>query len=370
MLSEDALERTIGGLALAFVGIGCAIILWPFGTSLIWAAIIVFSTWPVFRRAERMLGGRRSAAAALMTLLAAALLLAPVALLVNHLAEQVAGLISLIQQWLEAGPPQPPDWVATVPLIGKRAFERWQGLAQDHAAFTAALTPYLKTGRDLLLSLGASIGSGIGRLLLSLIVAFFLYCHGESIVRRLNAALFRVGGARAGRLGAVAGEMVRGVVYGVLGTNLIEAILAGIGFWIVEIPGALLLGTLCFFFSLVPLGPTLIWLPAAIWLVSRGETGWAIFLGAYSFFVFTILENVLRAYLVGRSSEMPMILILLGMLGGVFTFGLLGLFVGPTLLAIGYALFDEWSLERSSPSAAEHAAEMEAVRTTTAGLRP
>jgi predicted PurR-regulated permease PerM len=140
----------------------------------------------------------------------------------------------------------------------------------------------------------------------------------------------------------VAAGSLKGVVYGIIGTNLSEAILAALGFWIAGVPGALLLGFFCFFLTLVPAGPTIIWLPAVIWLFMTGETGWAVFLIAWSILVFGVIEALLRTILVSRGSDLPMILILLGLFGGLLTFGFIGLFLGPCLLALGYALIQEW----------------------------
>jgi predicted PurR-regulated permease PerM len=139
------------------------------------------------------------------------------------------------------------------------------------------------------------------------------------------------------------------VVYGIIGTNLTEVILAAIGFRIAGVPGALLLGFFCFFLTLIPVGPILIWLPATIWLFTTGETGWAIFLIVWSIMVFSVLEAVLRTFLVSRGSDLPMIMILLGLFGGLLTFGFIGLFLGPCLLALGYALIREWiGMEREN----------------------
>jgi predicted PurR-regulated permease PerM len=349
LITSEAIERAIGGIALGLLAAGCIAILWPFGTALVWAGIIVFSTWPLFSRLTHALKGRRSAAAAVMTLCVAALLVAPLAVAANSVVDDVSGLVSLMRQWLEVGPPGPPDWVKDVPVFGQNAFDRWEHFAHDGAAFTSALTPYLGTARTVLLDFGATLGGGLAKLLLSLAIAFFIYRRGDVLARHLEINLDRVGGKRARRLAHVAGGMVRGVVYGVLGTNLLQSILAGIGFAIAGVPGALLIGMLCFFLTLVPLGPTLVWLPAVIWLFTSGHTIAAVFLGVWSLVLFNAFESVMRVYLIGRSSDLPMMLLLLGMFGGLFTLGFLGLFVGPTLLAVGYALINEWSAERAAP---------------------
>jgi predicted PurR-regulated permease PerM len=346
---EHRVERTIAALGLGLVAIGCLVTLWPFVTPLMWALIIAFSTWPLFTRLEHALGGRTALTSILVTLATAIVLLAPLVLLVLTLTDNVASLVALFRHWLEVGPPGPPAWVLGLPLIGPRLHERWRQIAIDGASFTAALTPYLGTARDWLLNAGATLGGGIVRLLLSLLIAGFLSAHGDALAGRLDTALVRLGGARGRHLGEIVRGTVRGVVYGVLGANLIQSVLAVIGFALAGVPGAVLLGLLSFFLTLIPLATALLWIPAVIWLVVEGNIGWAIFLAIWSVFIYGVLENILRAYMIGRSSELPILLLLLGILGGLIVFGLLGLLIGPTLLALGYALVSEWS---APPSAA------------------
>jgi predicted PurR-regulated permease PerM len=151
------------------------------------------------------------------------------------------------------------------------------------------------------------------------------------------------------------------VVYGVLGSNLIQAAIAVIGFWIAGVPGALVLGMMAFFLTLIPMACNVLWMPAVIWLVAEGNIGRAIFLGVWSAINFGVLESVLRAWLVGRSSEMPLILLLFGMLGGLVAFGLLGLLIGPTLLALGFSLVSEWSAGPAPAADKQPAAERKPV---------
>src|SRR4051812_41086249 len=200
MAEERRVERVIAGLGLTLVAIGCLVTLWPFATPLVWACTLVFATWPLFTRLERQLGGRTAAAAGLMTLVAAAVLVAPLVLLGMSLAESLSNLVALLRHWLEVGPPGPPSWVAELPLVGVRLQQRWAQIAADGASFTAALTPHLATLRAWVLSLGSDLGGGIARLLLSLVIAFFLYCHGPAVAARLHTGMRRIGGARGSGL--------------------------------------------------------------------------------------------------------------------------------------------------------------------------
>jgi len=180
-------------------------------------------------------------------------------------------------------------------------------------------------------------------LALSIFIAFFLFREGIQVGKRLTAAIERIGGERGAHLLIVAGKTVRGVVYGILGTALAQAVMAGVGFLIAGVPGAALLALLTFFSSVIPVvGTALIWLPAAIWLFHTGSTGWGIFMLIWGFGVGN-LDNIVKPWLISQGSDMPFILIFFGVLGGALTFGFIGVFLGPTLLAVGYRLVEEWS---------------------------
>jgi predicted PurR-regulated permease PerM len=150
----------------------------------------------------------------------------------------------------------------------------------------------------------------------------------------------------------VAGNTVRGVVYGILGTALVQAIMAGVGFAIAGVPGAVLLALLTFFLSVVPVGPPLVWLPAAFWLFHQGRTGWGIFMIIWGIGVSTV-DNFVKPWLISQGSAMPFILIFFGVLGGALAFGFIGVFIGPTLLAVGYRIVKEWSTAKAIASREE-----------------
>jgi predicted PurR-regulated permease PerM len=184
--------------------------------------------------------------------------------------------------------------------------------------------------------------------LLSLLIAFFLYRDGRAAAARLETVVGQLAGGRAHTLLGVASGTIKGVVYGILGTNLVQGVLAAIGFWLSGVPGAFLLGVLSFFLTTIPMGPVIIWVPAVLWLFHIGDTGWAVFLALWSFGVFGPLENVLRPYLISRGSDLPVILVLFGMIGGLLAFGFLGIFLGPVLLAVSFTLAEEWSAPKFS----------------------
>ena len=352
---DRRIERAIGAVLLFLLAIGCFVVLRPFLPAVIWAAILSSSTWPIYARVERLLHGRRTVAALLMTVLAALLFLLPLAALGSRLAGEVMQIAGIVSRWMAEGPSAPPGWVATVPVIGGALTSYWQTIADDGAKLTADLQPYVGPARQWLLDIAASLAAGIGELALSLLISFFLYRNGMASVHALSAMLGRIAGKHGEHLMAIAGSTIKGVVYGIVGTNFIQAALAMLGLLIAGVPGALFLGFATFFLTLVPLAPAIVFVPAILWLAQQDATMSAIFLGIWYVVVFMILESVLRAYFISRGGDLPLLLVFLGIFGGVLAFGLLGIFVGPTLLALGYALVRDWSDIRRAPEMAGQA---------------
>lgn len=343
MLNENSIDRYA---VLAWVSVlimGCFVVLRPFLSAILWAVILSFSTWPVYQRIEQAVAGRKALAAGLMVLLVAAVLILPLALLGASLAENVSALLNMARQLLSEGPPDPPAWVAKLPVVGSRLHDRWQAMAGSGVKLTEALMQYLIPLRDWALRVAANMGEGILYLSLSVFIAFFFYRDGAALSEKLETLFARVGGKQAPGLFLIAADTIKSVVYGIIGTALAQGFLAGIGFWMAGVPGALLLAALTCVLSLIPFGPPLIWVPSAIWLFKNGETGWAVFIALWGSLVVSTVDNVLKPYFISKGSHLPFVLVFMGVLGGVLAFGLLGIFLGPTLLAVAYALFQEWS---------------------------
>ncbi|MGH7934280.1 MAG: AI-2E family transporter [Candidatus Binataceae bacterium] len=336
-------EAIIGLAVLVLLIIGCSLVLLPFISALLWAAILCFSTWGLYGRLRDLLGGRGSLAALVMTLLLATIAVMPFVIVGNSLAGNVSDVVSAIRHTIEQGPQEPPAWVRQLPLVGPQIEDRLIRLAHDSAARREQVKELIVPLRTFGVELGKALGRGVLEISLSLLICFFFYRDGDNVTARLNRAVFRVGGERGRHLLEVASLTVRGVVEGVIGTSLAQGVLAGVGFWIAGVPGALLLGFATFLLAFIPMGPVLLWLPAAIWLFTEGATRWAVFLLIWSIVVVGGSENVLKPILIGRSGTAPLIIVMLGVVGGALAFGFIGVFIGPTLLAVGYSLIDEWS---------------------------
>lgn len=341
--TDQRIEQIASIVAAALLVIGCLVILRPFVSALLWAAILSFSTWPLFTRLMRALRGRRTLAATLMSLLVAALLVAPLVVLSVTLADNVANLAAATTRLVEQGPPPPPTWLDDVPVVGNAILAVWQEWMADSRQFLQGLQNSLTRAGRWLLGHGLAFVEGVAQLSLSVLVLFFLYRDGNFVIERLTAGATRLAGMRAVGLLAVAGNTIKGVVYGIFGTALAQGALAALGFLIAGVPGGLLLGLLTFFLSIVPMGPPLVWVPAAVWLYLQGELGWAIFLVIWGALVISSVDNIIKPYLISRSGALPFVLVLLGVLGGIITFGFVGVFLGPTLLAVGYAVMRDWT---------------------------
>jgi predicted PurR-regulated permease PerM len=348
---RSRLERNLGGTIMVALLAGCLIVLRPFVSALLWAAVLAYSTWPIYRRLLRWLGNRRALVALLMTAAMMLLILVPFVIVGTTLADNVKDLTGAARRLIQEGPPAAPAWLARLPVVGKQATDYWQSLAADSAKLWTQAQRLIEPVSSWLLEVGFALGAGLMQLALSIFIAFFLFRDGASLAEHLTNAVGRVGGDRGLYLLDVAGSTVRGVVYGILGTALVQAVMIGFGFFIAGVPGVGLLALLTFFVSIVPgVGTALIWVPAALWLFHQGSSGWGIFMLCWGVAVASI-DNVVKPWLISQGSDMPFILIFFGVLGGALTFGFIGVFLGPTLLAVGARLVGEWTA--TNPVAAE-----------------
>ena len=343
LMQSSRSDRILVFLALGLLGVGCMLVLWPFLTALAWAAILASTTWPAFLRLDRMVGERRILAALLMTLLVTLVLLGPLVAVALALADNVAELGRAVSALFKDGLPDAPAWLVDLPLVGQPIHGYWQKFAHDGQRLMEELEKLAKPAQAVALAGGRLVGRGMLDIAVSVFLAFFFFLHGEVLARRLIVTLKRLAGERATYFMGIARGTVSGVIYGILGTGLAQAVLATIGFAIAGVPGAVLLGVATFFLSVVPVGPPLVWGGAAIWLFQQGQTGWAMFVLAWGFLLVSTVDNVIKPFIISRGARLPFAIVFLGALGGVMAFGVIGVFLGPTLLAVGYQLAIEWT---------------------------
>ena len=346
VMQKFTADKILAIFALMLLGVGCALVLWPFLTAMIWAAILVSTSWPVFMRLDQRLGGRRLLAASLMTLLVTAVLLAPILVVALGLADNISELVRMITALIQEGPPDAPAWLTRIPVVGEALYDRWQEFAHNGTRLVAELERYAPTAQAVTLAVGRAVGKGAPEMGLSVFLAFFFFIYGETLAARLRVTLERLAGSRAMHLLNIARNTVTGVIYGILGTGLAQGMPAAIGLPIAGVPAAVLLGVATFFLSVVPVGPPLIWGGSAIWLFQQEQPGWAVFVALWGFFLVSTVDNVIKPFIISRGAQLPFAIVFLGVLGGVLAFGVIGAFLGPTLLAVGYRLAIEWTSDK------------------------
>ena len=348
MLNNDRLLVQI--MLLALLGAGLWVMA-PFISALLWGAILAFASWPLMRVLTRALGGREGLAAGLLTGLWMLLVALPLVWLGFNLADHIRDATAFVRDVQVDGLPDAPAWLAGMPLVGPRLAALWDTLDQQGSALLASVKPYLGQVGNWLLARSAQIGGGILELTLSLVFVFFFYRDGPRLAAFVLRLLQRLIGDRAGYYLDLVAATVQRVVNGVIGTAAAQGLLALIGFLIAGVPGALVLGIVTFMLSLIPMGPPLAWGPATAWLVWKGDYGMAVFLGIWGTFIISGVDNVLKPYLISRGGNLPLVIVLLGVFGGLLAFGFIGLFIGPTLLAVAYSLLLDWSRSPAVPPA-------------------
>jgi predicted PurR-regulated permease PerM len=343
MNGGNRVEQIAATALLLLLLIGCLAVLRPFLSAILWALILSFATWPVYAWIERMLGGRKGLAALTTTLLVALIVLMPLVIAGSSLADEFGQAIAWVRTAMNEGPPDPPAWIASIPVAGGYLYRYWAGVAHNSSQLLSEFGKYLLPASEWLFSGLKTLGQGTLQLALSLFIAYFFYRDGSDAAKRLNSMAVRLWGDRALRLIEVAAATMKGVIYGIIGTGIVQAILTGFGLWLAGVPGAFLLGFATFFLSLVPVGPPLVWVPASLWLFYSGSTGWGIFLLLWGALAVGSADNIIKPYFISRGSDLPFILVFLGALGGVISFGFLGIFLGPTLLAVGFNVIRDWT---------------------------
>ena len=342
MLNNDRLLVQI----LLLVLFGASLwVMAPFWSALFWGAVLAFASWPLMRLLTRWLNGRESLAAGILTLGWMLLVAGPLVWLGFNLADHVRDATTFVE--LE-GLPEAPTWLAGIPLVGERLVGIWDTIDEQGAAMIIAVKPYLGQVGNWLLARSAQIGGGILELTLSIVFVFFFYRDGPRLATFVHRLLERLIGERASYYQELVAGTIQRVVNGVIGTAAAQALLALIGFLIAGVPGALVLCLATFLLSLIPMGPPLIWIPATAWLAWKGDYGMAIFLGIWGTLIISGVDNVLKPYLISRGGNLPLVIVLLGVFGGLMAFGFIGLFIGPTLLALAYSLLVDWSASQQN----------------------
>lgn len=340
MAAPDALLR-YAAATLLFVG--CVLVLQPFITAILLAVVISVTAWPANVLARRIARGNATAGALLLIVSAALLLLVPFALAGTALANAAPGWITLARAWMDQSQHPAPAWMASIPVAGAWLVSYWDQLAASQEELTTLGKNLLDPVSGVLLNGGAIVTRGVADLALSLFVSFFFFRDGEALVDAIRASLTRVAGTFAEEVLNITAGTIQGVVLGLLGTAAAQASVALLGFLLVQAPMPWALAAGVGVFSLVPVGPPMLWGGVTVWLVSEGRIPAAIFMGLYGMFGISGIDNIVKPLLISRGAAMPFILVLMGVVGGLLAFGFVGVFLGPVLLAVGYTAVRRWA---------------------------
>jgi len=343
--TTQLLERAVLLLLFAGLVIGVLAVLRPFATAILFGTILAIAAWPLREFLLRR-GLKRGLDATLLLLLALAVVVLPLIAVAPGLAERLTQGANRLQDYF-ASAPQVPSWLTGLPIVGERLARIWDQAMHAQGGIRAFPEPYSDTLRQVFVEAAGALAQSVLQIILSLVVATFFWVSGEALAATLRDILRRLGGETAAAALDVAGDAVRSVAYGVVGTAAIQAVIMAIGLAVAGVPGAVLL-------ALSQIGAPLIivvWGGAAYWLFGQDQQGWGVFMIFWGLVV-TVIDNFIKPLLIGVGVAMPMSLTILGVFGGFVAFGFLGLFIGPTLIAIAFTLVEAW---RGAPAATPEA---------------
>ncbi|MCU0561160.1 MAG: AI-2E family transporter YdiK [Desulfobacterales bacterium] len=337
------ITRTV--LAVIFIGALIGASLWvlkPFLGAVVWAVTIVTATWSLMISIQIRLFGRRALAVAVMTLVLLCVLVVPLWLAIGTIvsnSDQIAGWVKSLATFQV---PPPPAWLGNLPVFGAQAAAAWEKVAlaglQD---FIARLAPYGGIAVRWFASEVGGFGALVLQFLLTVVFAALLYAKGEEAAAWVRRFGRRLAGTRGEHSVYLAGQAVRGVALGVVVTALAQSVLGGIGLAVAGVPFAAVLTAVMFMLAIAQVGPLLVLAPSVVWLYWSGGTGWGTFLLFWTVVVGT-MDNFLRPILIRKGADLPLLLIFAGVVGGLIAFGLIGIFVGPVVLAVAHTLITAW----------------------------
>ncbi|GAB2877966.1 AI-2E family transporter YdiK [Uliginosibacterium flavum] len=341
--SRPDLARTL--LSICLTGVLLLASLWvlsPFLMAITWATMIVVASWPLLLILQRRLGGRRWLAATILIVGLWLALFLPFVLAISTLIHNSDEIITLAGSLKLLAAPQAPAWLAGLPYVGSKAAELWaQGVSMGVQGLTAKAAPYAGDMTKWFATRVGSLGMIMLQIALAIAISAILYMRGEVAAGALQRFARKLGGRRGDEMIILAAGAIRGVALGVGVTALVQALLGGVGLALTGIPFTAVLTALMFMLCIAQIGVVPVLVPAIVWLYWSDQPAWGTFLLIWMLIVVN-LDNFLRPWLIRRGANLPLLLILAGVIGGLISFGLLGIFLGPLLLAVSYKLMGSW----------------------------
>jgi predicted PurR-regulated permease PerM len=345
--NDELLLLAVRIVCLGFLGYWSLILIRPFLTIIVWSIIIAVALYPIFDWLSAKLYGHRALAAVAVTILSLLVMLGPATWLALSLAETVRSLLARLGDGTLTFPP-PSDAIKAWPLIGEKIYESWLLASTNLRALVIEAAPHLKPLGSSLLNAAGSIGINLLKFIIAVVISGFLLIPGPSLIHSIKNVLSRVA-ARGEEFVDLAGATIRNVSRGIIGIAILQALLAGVGLLFAGVPAAGLFSFLVLVLGIIQIGPSVILLPLIVWSWFAMDTAMAVLFTLYMVPV-NLLDNILRP-LVAKGLSTPMPVILLGVLGGTLVHGMIGLFVGPIVLSIGWQLLVVWI--RDEPNAKE-----------------
>lgn len=355
--SADLTRTTLAVLSICLLIAACFWVLRPFLSALLWAAMIVIATWPNFLKLQSRLWGKRWLAVLVATVVLLLFLIVPVCLAVVTIlyrSDEIVGWFKLLSTFKI---PPSPGWVGKIPLVGRSAVERWQHLAAvSPQELSKLLSPYATTLVAWFVGQAGNLTLLVLNFLLSVAMAAVLYAKGETAADGIRRFARRLASQTGDEVAMLSVKAIRGVALGIVVTAVVQSSLAGIGLFMAGVPAAGLLTAVALMLCIAQVGPVLVMLPVAIWLFYSGQTLTASLFTVWALFVCTI-DNFLRPVLIRKGADLPMLLIITGVIGGLVSLGVIGLFIGPVILAVTFTLLRAWVSREQSFAPGEMKAE-------------
>jgi predicted PurR-regulated permease PerM len=338
----DLARTTLAVLFICVLIAACFWVVHPFLSSTLWATMIVIATWPYFLKLQSRLWGKRWLAVLVTTVLMLLVLIIPICFAVITILHESDEIIGWFKSAASVKIPPPPDWIAKIPLVGTSAEQRWREIAaispEEHAKF---LSPYVSKVVTWFVGQVGNVTTLVLQCFLSIAIAAVLYANGEPAARGVRKFARRLAPQTGDEVAVLSAKAIRAVALGIVVTALVQSSLAGLGLFVAGVPGAVLLTAVALMLCIAQVGPVLVMLPAAIWLFYNNHN-----LAGSLFSVWAILvcglDNFLRPVMIRKGADLPMLLIITGVIGGLIGFGIIGLFIGPVILAVTYTLLSAW----------------------------
>jgi predicted PurR-regulated permease PerM len=343
-VTMDLPRTMLGVLAIGMLIAASFWILLPFLTAILWATTIVITTWPVLLGLQARLRGKRGLAVTVMTVLLLLVIIVPFSLAVATIAGKADDISTLGKSLSGFSIPSPPGWLDRIPIAGPKIAATWgQYAALPREELSARLAPYAGKALRWFAAQAGSIMMMFLQFLLTVIVSAILYAKGEAAASGVRSFARRLAGKQAEGAVDLSAKAIRGVALAIVVTAVIQTSIGGIGLVITGVPFSGVLAAVMFMLCLAQVGPALVLIPAVIWLYSKDGALWGSILLVFSIIALSI-DNVVRPFLIRKGADLPLIMIFAGVIGGLVAFGILGLFVGPVVLAVSYTLLETWVL--------------------------